>query len=131
LAAGASGYVPKSAFTEELFDAIRVVAAGEQYVHPRVAHALVTLLSPHVRETMTALSFREAEVFRLIALGYTNKEIATRLNVGVASVDTYKLRAAEKMGVRSRADIVRLALEKGWLADHGFSGRTADLAPHS
>jgi DNA-binding NarL/FixJ family response regulator len=59
---------------------------------------------------------REAEVIKLVALGFTNKEIATRLDVGVKSVETYKARAAEKLGLRSRADIVRFASGQGWLA---------------
>lgn len=121
LGAGAAGYVPKSAMTDELIEAIRVVASGERYVHPRVAHALLELLKPHASPALLDLSFREAEVFRLIALGYTNKEIAVRLNVSVKTVDTYKVRASEKLGVKSRVDIVRFALEKGWLDHRGFT----------
>lgn len=117
LGAGAAGYVPKSALTEELVAAIRTVARGERYVHPRVAHALLELLKPHTARGVAELSFREAEVFRLIALGYTNKEVAARLDISVKTVDTYKLRAAEKLGARSRADIVRFARQKGWF-DH-------------
>lgn len=127
LGAGAAGYVPKSAMTEELMHAIRMVARGERYVHPRVAHALLELLKPHASRRLAELSFREAEVFRLIALGYTNKEIATRLDVGVKTVDTYKLRAAEKLGVRSRVDIVRFAQEKGWFT---HVEATARAEPH-
>jgi DNA-binding NarL/FixJ family response regulator len=116
LGAGAAGYVPKSALTGELIAAIHTVASGKRYVHPRVEHALLELLKPHASGGLPELSFREAEVFRLIALGYTNKEIAVRLNVGVKTVDTYKLRAAEKLGMKSRVDIVRFAVARGWLA---------------
>jgi two-component system response regulator NreC len=115
LGAGAAGYVPKSALTDELIAAIRAVALGERYVHPRVAHALLELLRPHSTRRLPELSFREAEVFRLIALGYTNKEIAARLDVNVKTVDTYKLRATEKLGMKSRVDIVQFALARGWL----------------
>ena len=114
LGAGAAGYVPKGAMTDELMHAIRSVARGQRYVHPRVAHALLELLQPHTTRGLPELSFREAEVFRLIALGYTNKEIAARLDVSVKTVDTYKVRAAEKLGAKSRVDIVRFAREKGW-----------------
>jgi len=122
LGAGASGYLPKSAQPADLIEAIRAVANGARYVHPRVAHALLTFLRPHANRAMPDLSFREAEVFRLIALGYTNKEIATRLDVSVKTIDTYKNRAAEKLGMKSRADIVRLALERGWLSESAFIG---------
>lgn len=123
LGAGAAGYVPKSAMTEELMQAIHTVARGERYVHPRVAHALLELLKPHTARGLTELSFREAEVFRLIALGYTNKEIAVRLDVSVKTVDTYKVRAAEKLGVKSRADIVRFARDRGWFDHDESTGR--------
>ena len=61
------------------------------------------------------LSDREAEVVRLIAAGYSNKEIASRLSLSVKTVETYKARSMEKLGLDSRADLVRYALQRGWL----------------
>ena len=59
----------------------------------------------------------EAEVLKLIALGFTNKEIARRLDIGIKSIETYKSRGVEKLGLKTRADIVRYASTRGWLAD--------------
>jgi DNA-binding NarL/FixJ family response regulator len=61
------------------------------------------------------LSERESEVVRLVARGYSNKEIAGKLDVSVKTVETYRYRAVEKLGLRSRADLVRYAIERGWL----------------
>jgi DNA-binding NarL/FixJ family response regulator len=121
LAAGASGYVLKRAAAEELVHAIRVVARGEVYLDPVVAASLVQQLARRRRTGVTAgvedLSDREAEVLRLIAQGHSNKEIAARLELSVKTVETYKARSMEKLSLTGRADIVRLALEKGWLQE--------------
>ena len=119
LAAGASGYVLKRAAAEELVHAIRVVARGEVYLDPVVAASLVQQLARKPRSGVAPdtedLSDREAEVLRLIAQGHSNKEIAARLELSVKTVETYKARSMDKLGLTGRADIVRLALEKGWL----------------
>ena len=116
--AGAKGYLLKRAPTDEFVRAIRVVAEGGVYVDPRIAGRLVTSLqeshAPPSRSRME-LSERETEVMRLIALGYANKEIAAQLNISVKTVETYKARSMEKLGLTSRVDIVRLATEQGWL----------------
>lgn len=119
LAAGASGYVLKRSAAAALLQAIRAVAAGGIYLDPSVAGAVV---SRFVRQRMTSneasadvLSEREKEVVRLVALGHTNKEIATRLSIGVKTVETYKARAMEKLGLQSRAALVRYAVSRGWL----------------
>ena len=115
LAAGAAGYVPKSAPAADLIAAIHVVAGGDRYVHPRVAAEVV---APNGRAPSTngsELSVREREVLRLIALGFTNKEIATKLEVSVKTVETYKARAMVKIGAASRVEIVRFAVGRGWL----------------
>jgi DNA-binding NarL/FixJ family response regulator len=118
LKAGAAGYLLKRAPTEELVRAIRAVASGGVYVDPRVTSRLVHTLShaerPGAAATMD-LSERESEVLRLIARGYANKEIAAQLNLSVKTVETYKARSMEKLGLRSRVDIVRVAVERGWL----------------
>lgn len=122
LDAGAFGYVLKRAASDELIRAIRAVADGGIYVDPRVAGKLVSTLIP-ARSTpasaLATLSEREAAVLRLIAQGYTNKEIAAQLGLSVKTVETYKARSMEKLGLRSRVDIVRTASERGWLTSPG------------
>ena len=118
LDAGAAGYVLKRAAGDELVRAIRAVATGGIYVDPRVAGKLLrTFVEPQIsRPDATAdLSERETAVMQLIARGYTNKEIAAQLGVSVKTVETYKARSMEKLGLRSRVDIVRIAAERGWL----------------
>jgi DNA-binding NarL/FixJ family response regulator len=118
LEAGASGYVLKRAAAAELVQAIRSVADGRTYLDPALAASVVDeYVHPTVeREASTAeLSEREAEVVRLIALGYSNKEIAAQLKVSVKTVETYKTRSMEKLHIRSRVDIVRYAVRRGWL----------------
>lgn len=117
LKAGAVGYLLKRAPTDELVRAIRVVGSGGIYVDPRVTGALVnTLIPPRADATgpVTELSEREAEVLRLIALGFANKEIAAQLDLSIKTIETYKARSMEKLGLRSRVDIVRLGAERGW-----------------
>ena len=120
LAAGAAGYVLKRAAAEELVRAIRAVAAGGVYLDPALAGKVVKgfVRQPTGRDTPTEsdeLSDREVEVVRLTAAGHSNKEIAARLDLSVKTVETYKSRALEKLGLESRADLVRYALQRGWL----------------
>jgi DNA-binding NarL/FixJ family response regulator len=122
LAAGAAGYVLKRTAPEELIRAIRVVAAGQVYLDPRMAGKVVgdfVRRSPtaDASEGPAALSEREAEVARLTAAGHSNKEIATRIGLSVKTVETYKARALEKLGLTGRADLVRYAVQQGWLQD--------------
>jgi DNA-binding NarL/FixJ family response regulator len=119
LEAGASGYVLKRSAAEELIHAIRAVAAGGVYLDPALAGRVV---AGFVGEPAAggapggaALSDREEEVLRLIAQGFSNKEIAARLDVSVKTVETYKARAMQKLDLRSRVDIIRYALGRGWL----------------
>jgi DNA-binding NarL/FixJ family response regulator len=119
LAAGASGYVLKHSVAQALVDAIHVVARGEVYVDPVVAASLALQFAHKARggpaAAMAELSPRETEVLQLIAHGHSNKEIATRLDVSVKTVETHKARSMAKLGLTGRADIVRLAVEQGWL----------------
>jgi DNA-binding NarL/FixJ family response regulator len=119
LAAGAAGYVLKRAAGEELIRAIRVVAAGGIYLDPALAGKVVGgfVGKPPARAEGAGgeLSEREADVARLIAAGHTNKEIATTLDLSIKTVETYKARSMEKLGLNSRADLVRYALQRGWL----------------
>lgn len=115
--AGASGYVLKRAAASELVRAIRAVAGGGTYLDPSLASKVVDgfVRPPIDPEIRAELSERETEVVRLIALGYSNKEIASRLKLSVKTVETYKTRSMEKLGMRGRVDIVRYAASRGWL----------------
>lgn len=103
---------------DELLQAIRVVAAGETYLDPALTEHLVAGYlggEPRADGSAQPLSGREAEVLRLIAVGYVNKEVAARLGVSVKTVVTYKLRAMDKLGSHGRVDVVRHAYRQGWL----------------
>ena len=121
LRAGASGYVLKRAAAAELVRAVRTVAAGGTYIDPSVAGTLVEgYLDAQEKAdeaTHDALSDREREVLVRIARGFSNKEIAAALGLSVKTVETYKSRVAEKLGLRTRVEIVRYAARQGWLGD--------------
>jgi DNA-binding NarL/FixJ family response regulator len=119
--AGARGYLLKRSAADELVRAIRAVADGGLYLDPAIAErALPSASGPH-RSTGKAapaeLTPRETEVLRFIAQGFSNKEIAARLDVSVKTVETHKARAVEKLGLFTRADVVRYGADQGWL-DH-------------
>jgi len=119
LRAGASGYVLKKAADTELLAAIRAAARGEVFLDPALAKALVEeVMEPQAmgRET-PPLSDRERDVLRLIAHGHTNQQVADRLCISVKSVETYKARLMEKLGLRGRAELVRYALQHGLLKE--------------
>jgi len=114
--AGASGYVLKRALATELVAAVRIVHAGGRYVPPELAHAFEEpLASPRGRRRagpgLTLLSQREKEVLRLIALGHTNAEIADRLHISEKTVETHRAHILEKLGLETRADLVRFSIE--------------------
>ena len=119
LRAGASGYVLKRAAAAELVRAVRAVASGAIYVDPAMTGSLVEGyldgLDVASQPARGALSDRERDVLMRIARGFSNKEIAAELELSVKTIETYKARVAEKLGLRSRVDIVRYAASKGWL----------------
>jgi DNA-binding NarL/FixJ family response regulator len=120
LEAGVRGYVLKRSAVENLVQAIRIVAAGQRYVDPAIAAragdgAPVSETAAGSNKTAPPLTEREREVLKLAARGFTNKEIAGRLGVGVKSVETYKARGLEKLGLRTRAELVRYGSAQGWL----------------
>ena len=121
LEAGASGYVLKRSAADALIQAIRMVADGGIFLDPllagKVVGNLVGASAAPGEPASAALSERETDVVRLIAQGYSNKEIATQLNLSVKTVETYKARAMEKLGLDSRVAIVRYALRQGWLQE--------------
>ena len=116
--AGVSGYLLKRSASDELIRALHAVVSGGMYLDPAVAGKVVgrarRALHPQLRQ-VTELSERETEVLRLVAGGHSNKEISTRLNISVKTVETYKARAMEKLGYRSRVELVRYAADQGWL----------------
>jgi DNA-binding NarL/FixJ family response regulator len=125
LHAGAAGYVLKQSRVAELLRAIHVLAAGGTYLDPALAGPANDIAtraaeadSPHQRGAPHAsVSPREEEVLRLVALGYSNKEIAAQLQLSVKTVETHKANVGVKLGLRSRIDIVQFAILRGWLED--------------
>mgnify|MGYP001763999587 CR=1 FL=1 len=119
LRAGASGYVLKKAADTELLAAIRAAARGEVFLDPALAKALVDEVMEPMAPSgeIPALSDRERDVLRLLAHGYTNQQVADRLCISVKSVETYKARLMEKLGLKGRAELVRYALQHGLLKD--------------
>jgi DNA-binding NarL/FixJ family response regulator len=118
--AGVRGYVLKRSAGESLISAIRVVRNGGFFLDPAIAEPPgaepARMRAPLPARSGSQMSDREAEVVKLVALGFTNKEIAGQLDVGVKTIETHRARAAEKLGLRTRADLVRYASTQGWLA---------------
>lgn len=117
LAAGARGYVFKSGQVEDLLLALEVVSRGGTYLAPAVAHRVynMLLLVKDEKPRNERLSERETEVISGIAKGLSAREISLLIGIGVKTVETYKARAAEKLGLKSRAALVRYACENGLL----------------
>ena len=116
---GVSGYLLKRSASDELIRAMHAIIAGGMYLDPAVAGKVVgrparDAASPQAGQTAD-LSGRETDVLRLVACGHSNKEISARLSISVKTVETYKARAMEKLGYRTRVEVVRYAAEKGWL----------------
>ena len=121
LEAGAAGYLVKSAADRELVDAVRAVARGDLYVRPSAARILakgITKKDPAQaeRERFEKLTTRERDVLRLVAEGYSAPEIGEKLFISPKTVDTYKQRVNEKLGLSHRADYVKLALKLGLIS---------------
>jgi two-component system response regulator NreC len=115
---GASGYVLKKAADAELISAIRAVLRGEMYVHPSMTRVLLEDILPEAKSsnaefTWASLSEREQEVLKMVALGHTSAEIADQLNLSAKTVETYRARGMEKLGLRTRAALVKFALQEG------------------
>ena len=120
---GIAGYVLKRSVADELARAIRSISAGGTYFDPAIVDQLIvgrpngTSPAGNIGGFSAELSEREAEVLRLTASGHSNKVIATRLDIGVKTVETYKSRAMSKLGLRTRPEIIRFALDRGWLTE--------------
>lgn len=120
LEAGVRGYVLKRSAVENLVQAIRAVMVGGLYIDPAIVRRVFDGSKGNKKlaakkGVYPALTDREADVLKMAALGFTNKEVASRLDVGVKSVETYKARGLEKVGLKTRAELVRYASGQGWL----------------
>ncbi len=121
LAAGASGYLLKRAVDAELIAAIRAVHRGGIFLDPRLANVLVQdVLAKRgtkagFERAVNILSDRELQVLSLVARGHTSAQIAKEIFVGVKTVETYRARFAEKLGLRTRSDVIRFAVQMGLL----------------
>lgn len=115
-AAGASGYVLKEAVDAEVVAAVRDVAAGNRYVHPALGARMVAAdAAARAADDADPLSEREREVLRLLALGYTNQEIAKQLYISVRTAETHRAHIMRKLQLATRAELVRYAIEHGQL----------------
>ena len=135
LSAGASGYVLKRSVDAELLTAIRAVHRGGTFVDPGLANVLVQDVlakrggKARSKRPVNILSEREQQVLKLVAQGYSSKQIAEQILVGVKSVETYRSRLAEKLGLRTRSEVIRFAVQMGLLtpetleAEEGRSAR--------
>lgn len=134
LAAGASGYLLKRAVDSELIAAIRAVHRGGIFVDPRLASILVQdVLEKKSEKARSArpvniLSKRELQVLRLVARGYTSAAIAKQIFVGVKTIETYRSRIAEKLGLRTRSDVVRFAVQAGLLTAESMESEPGSRA---
>jgi DNA-binding NarL/FixJ family response regulator len=116
LGAGARGYLTKEAASRDLLEAIRVVAAGEVYVRPAAARLLAAAVIPKAaaetaRDRFETLSEREQTVLTLVARGYSGTEIARQLGISSKTVDAYKHRVQQKLGLEHRTEYVQFAIK--------------------
>jgi DNA-binding NarL/FixJ family response regulator len=118
---GVAGYLVKRSAADELLRAIHAVAAGGTYIDPAIAGKVIGSggqgSSRSAGGSTVELSERETDVLRLIANGHSSKEISARLAISVKTIETYKARAMEKLGFKTRVDVVRHAASQGWLPD--------------
>lgn len=122
ISAGANGYVLKQSAPTELINAIRSVAAGNAYLDPSLTRKVMGGYASRAEsqrgENSADITDRESEVLRLISFGYSNKEIASRLDLSVKTVEAHKANAMRKLGISSRIDIVKYAILRDWLHDN-------------
>ena len=114
LKSGAAGYVVKRSAAKEVVDAIRAVHGGQRYLSPRVADAVIEDYAADGKaDLLERLSAREREVLQLLAEGRTGAEIAARLSLSQKTVETYRARLVEKLGIRDVAGLVKFAIQRG------------------
>lgn len=120
LRAGASGYVLKQSPSAEMMRAIREVVAGKSYLDSALTGQVIDAYASRAlnKKKTVRVSEREHEILKLIATGYSNKEIAAKLQLSVKTVEAHKANAMKKLDLRSRIDIVRYAVLQGWLGSN-------------
>lgn len=122
ISAGSNGYVLKQSAPTELITAIRTVASGNAYLDPsltrKVMGGYINRSTSLRGENKGELTDRENEVLKMIAFGYSNKEIGTKLELSVKTIEAHKANAMQKLGISSRIDIVRYAILQDWLQEN-------------
>jgi DNA-binding NarL/FixJ family response regulator len=113
LRAGARGYLLKDSIDVDFISAVRAVARGDGYISPAVSEAVLSDYRKHVTNPIDLLSSREREVLQMIAEGLINKEIATKLNLSVYTVEAHRGRLMEKLNMHSTSELVRFAIRNG------------------
>jgi two-component system response regulator NreC len=120
--AGAAGYLLKQSASTELIRAIRTVMEGHNYLDPMITGKVVNGFAGRhagsISDRQGDLSEREEDVLKMVAWGYSNKEIAAQLEISVKTVEAHKANSMKKLELRSRIDVVRFALLQGWLKDN-------------
>ncbi len=116
LKSGASGYILKHVAERELISAIHIVMRGDMYIEPSMVHTFVDNLrkpGEAVQESVEALTPRETEVLKLIVLGYTNRQVGEELSISVRTVEGHRSNLSDKLGLKSRVELVRYARDCG------------------
>lgn len=120
--AGVSGYVLKQSSSIHLIEAIRTVMKGESYLDPAVTGKVFAAMGEATQRLRgerrsTSLTTREEQVIRDIALGFSNREIAEKLDISTKTVESYKANAMDKLSISSRREIIRYAILRGWMQE--------------
>jgi two-component system response regulator NreC len=116
LKSGASGYVLKRVAERELISAIKIIMRGDMYIDPSMQHTLVDHIEKStgaIQKTFEPLTPRETEVLKLIVVGYTNRQVGEELHISVRTVEGHRANLSEKLGIKSRIELVRYARDKG------------------
>lgn len=116
LKSGASGYVLKRVAEKELISAIKIIMRGDMYIDPSMQHTLVDHIEKStgaIQKTFEPLTPRETEVLKLIVVGYTNRQVGEELHISVRTVEGHRANLSEKLGMKSRIELVRYARDKG------------------
>jgi len=115
--AGASGFVSKRSAAPDLLHALRAVLSGGVYLEPRIAGKYILAPAAATDSRPVPLSERELEVIKLVAKGFSNKEISAQLSLSIKTIETYRARALEKLGTGTRAELVHMAMREGWMIE--------------
>lgn len=122
--AGASGYILRRADKAELIQAIQAVARGERYIQPAVSYALFAETTTPIagrKAGAGSLSLREVRILRLVARGYTNRQVAEELKISLRTVECHRANLMGKLQLHSRAELVRFAIQNGMFGEEGMT----------